>query len=82
MSVIITGVDMPKCCFECRKSCDKRFHVADKKTKRADDCPFKSVNGLIEFVSVKTHIRSEEHPCLVDINEVVRLIKEYCEVIE
>ena len=35
------------------------------------------ITGLIEYVSVNTHIRCEEHPCLVDINEVARLIKEY-----
>lgn len=87
MSVIITRVDIPECCASCRCSgtdvCRKWMSMGlDFVGKKVhDDCPVKSVEGLIEF------IKDHSYPVRYDRNSVEQgmtvtgieqAIKEYC----
>ena len=54
MSVIVVGMEMPKSCGGCNASgtgvCRKWFDVKELGSKRSEDCPLKSVDGLIEEI--------------------------------
>lgn len=94
MSVILTGRDMPDSCESCRlqfSNCDIRYNLGviestrlklDK--KRHPDCPLKSVEGLIEKIrKMPNDNPSYWHTCdVVDREDLIEIIKEYCEVSE
>ena len=94
MSVIVTGMDMPKVCIDCHrvncnlpyKSNTNREIVKNAYTVSVHkDCPLKSVEGLIEKVEqLKKSCANDTYgKCMANaISRVEKLIKEYCEVKE
>lgn len=93
MSVILKGMDAPKCCFGCiyrseinglhsRCSITNQIILQDEYNKVADDCPIKSLDGLIneiENAEIRGHVRDEE--CFNrGVNFALNIIKKYCEV--
>lgn len=85
MSVIVTGMDVPKSCGECRCTTD----YYDGSTvcclgandidwnNRPIDCPLKSVDGLIEKIE-----QLKKNLVRMTATGAEKLIKEYCEVKE
>jgi len=87
MSVIVTGMDMPGICGDC-PSYDWKKHKPDGKYCKAkiyedsrnpcyDDCPLKSVEGLIEEICKKTVAPTPEKTACIE--QVIEIIREYCE---
>ena len=93
MSVIVTGMDIPKNCFECSdytgenshclNNCFIPYGAEDDDSYRNKDCPLKSIDGLIEY------IKDHSYPVRYDTNSIEQgmtitgieqAIKEYCEV--
>ena len=92
MSVIVTGVDLPSKCaycdaqfnYECRYT---RWHCKDFFDKRSDDCPMKSVEGLIREIREKGELdfkgtRANCKSIKLGMEYAIKIIKEYCEVSE
>ena len=86
MSLIITEMDMPKSCAECH---DQRCKVADEwdlfdwcDYERVEGCPLKSIDGLIEKIEQLPTIEDSEGQDRYMAYDVLRAIKEYCEVKE
>lgn len=86
MSVIVTGIDMPKSCAECQ---DQRCKVSDEwdlfdwcDYKRVDGCPLKSIDGLIEEITQLPTQENAEGQDMFQAYDVLRTIREYCEVKE
>lgn len=94
MSIIVTGMKMPQNCLD---YCPMFRHGTDNYTycvigkskpsaiKRSDDCPLKSVDGLIEKITEyrnKINAGGDEFKVgqLWGIDEVTEIIKEYCEM--
>ena len=77
MSVIVTGMDIPKSCGECNASgtgvCRKWFDVKEIGLKRSEHCPLKSVAGLIEKFSMVKGCGD-----FIATQDVIDIIKEYC----
>lgn len=70
--VIITDMEMPSDCFDCerrKKCCGDSCSIQNRK----NDCPLKSVEGLIEKI---------ESLKMISTNIVIGLIKEYCKGLE
>lgn len=88
MAVIVTKA--PKSCFECpafaTKACglwDKAKTYSDQKTRRHEDCPLKSVEGLIERIRRQEFVHHTDNGGYymepAEIKDVViSIIKEYC----
>lgn len=88
MSVIVTGMDVPKSCEECHynnSSCwcsitnsgiDREFEYRE----RLDDCPLKSIDELIEKITQLPTEENAEGQDMFQAYDVLRTIKEYCEV--
>lgn len=88
MSVIIKGMEMPRNCMFCplyvRDSESKHCAVTDKWNavsgiNRLDDCPLKSIEGLIEEI-VEKYGHSTSLEVLDTYHGIIGIIKEYCEV--
>ena len=89
MSVIITGMDMPKSCNSYPDCCLKRYcspMSINVVLERPEKCPLKSVDGLIEKIEKsKVHDSSYMYDWLSynkGLMDAVEYIKEYCEVSE
>ena len=96
MSVILTEINMPKSCFECKyQQCyfhGKEWTTIDgkKNYKNSVDrtCPLRSIEGLIALLQKEAEKdMSGYHPDLVygyilGLNKGIEHIKEYCEVEE
>jgi len=100
MSVIVTRMDMPKCCDVCERDCPEKskiWYLADDKdinngTAIHPQCPLKSIDGLIEKIQNVSDYeplvqggayygnRYKKADQLKD--EIIDIIKEYCEVKE
>lgn len=102
MSVIVTGMDMPGICGDC-PSYDWKKHKPDGKYCKAkiyedsrnpcyDDCPLKSVEGLIEQIESFAKKQEQIAFAVSNLNErythlqkenayrhCLQVIKEYCE---
>lgn len=87
MSVIVTGMDIPKSCGGCNASgtgvCRKWFDFKEIGSKRSEHCPLKSVDGLVEKITeYRNKISAGEDEFNVGqlwgIDEVTEIIKEYC----
>ena len=80
MSVIVTGIDIPKSCGECNASgtgaCRKWFDVKEIGLKRSERCPLKSVDGLIEKLNECVDDKSTGEQVGIDL--AIDIIKEYC----
>ena len=88
MSVIVTGIDMPKNCKECELTfldtgddayfgtncnrCIYDYAEICHDDKRWDDCPLRSVEGLIE----KIEERRSKQNC--SCSDCIDIIREYC----
>lgn len=83
MSVIITDMDMPKenNCRFCEKDCFWQGADVDRKD-HIEDCPLKSVDGLIDAVATIStkYFKGYQGVVYVDYNKVLEVVKEYCEV--
>ena len=81
MSVIVTGMDMPKdcgVCMECTRLkafCPVDGHHEPHLDKRR--CPLKSIDGLIDKFSMVNGCGD-----FIATYDVINIIKEYCEVSE
>ena len=90
MSVIVIGMDTPQHCYDCSvcydymacsitesrmdwKKCDKERHK---------DCPLKSIDGLIEKITQLPTQENTEGQNMFQAYDVLRTIREYCEVSE
>ena len=91
MSVIATGMDMPRSCGSCEASgtgvCKlwmKSSEINGIGYNRHPDCPIKSVEGLIEEIrKMPNDNPSYWHTCdVVDRENLIEIIKEYCKVSE
>ena len=91
MSVILTGMNTPNMCGRCelwdidREICMRLVQTnADKMTIR-NDCPVKSVEGLIERIekiggNEEKSVYKNLNPSYVQgLKEAIKTIKEYCE---
>ena len=87
MSVIVTDMDMPKCCRDCDYECINDIFVSDIILKseyihkRHEDCPLKSVEGLIEKIK-EYWIQCDDLLQAPTLRGIRKIIKEYCEVEE
>ena len=93
MSVIITGMDMPKECIDCllhnnsSDYCRGRLEIASI-VREKNDCPLKSIDGLIKkIVNSPSDVGQDMYKTKYDgavrrQNEIIEIIKEYCEVSE
>jgi hypothetical protein len=87
MSVIVTGMDMPERCIQCsfhnnsNDYCKIKYEFASL-VKGKNDCPLKSIDGLIEKIKeMPNRNPSYSHTCdVVDREDLIEIIKEYCEV--
>lgn len=92
MSVIIIGMDVPKSCDACRlsyadvcppKDCTVHRNVINR--TKLNDCPFKSIDGLIKkIVNSPSDVGQDMYKTKYDgavrrQNEIIEIIKEYCE---
>ena len=85
MSVIVTGIDMPKNCVDCRKESTQNVVGIDCSWLDNKNCPLKSIDGLIAKINKQefTHHNGENHWYMTpsEIKEIVEnIIREYCEV--
>ena len=86
--VIITGMDMPDTCKECRKESSFQVVGIDCAFLNHKDCPLKSVNGLIAEIKSKaiTHGQVVEGEYFAEdaeninygLDMAIEIIKEYC----
>ena len=80
MSMIVTGMEMPKFCGECNASgtgvCRKWVSVKELGSKRSELCPLKSVDGLIEKLNECADNKSTGEQVGIDL--AIDVIKEYC----
>lgn len=81
MSVIVTGMDMPKNCKECRKESSHEIVGMDCILLHHTDCPLKSIDGLIERMENMKDI-PDQGTWRAAIDECIATVKEYCEVSE
>lgn len=91
MSVILTGMDMPNMCGRCklwdidRKICTRLVQTNEDKMTRRNDCPVKSVDGLIEKMEKfggheKKSVYKNLNPSYVQgLKDAIKMVKEYCE---
>ena len=88
MSVIIKGMDMPKNCIECNHmdlqetlNC-QLIYSGCANCGRHPDCPLKSIEGLIKKIkeNCKYNDKDRLSDYSIDLDEVIDIIKEYCEV--
>ena len=91
MSVIVTEMDMPERCGECKFKIYDRDgdHYECKITGEISSwgightkeyCPLKSIDGLIEKITQLPTQENAEGQDMFQAYDVVRTIKEYCEV--
>lgn len=84
MSVIMTGMEFPKACLFCRFvscfNCNATDDFIEDYTKKNDNCPLKSIGGLIEKIEQLPTIEDSEGQDRYMAYDVLRTIKEYCEV--
>ena len=94
MSVIVTGMDLPSGCLNCKYYNDEvgfcnlvcnYIPTCFTKTDKGYCCPLKSIDGLIKY------IKDHSYPVRYDTNSIEQgmtitgieqAIKEYCEVSE
>jgi len=80
MSVIITGMDMPNTCGVCEASgtgaCHK-WHFKESGRKRDDDCPLRSVEGLIEELEEYARRQGDGWDYGI-VQSAIDIVKEYC----
>lgn len=83
MSVIVTGMTMPNNCNRCGIVEEKA-----KTTCKSNGCPLKSIDGLIKkIVNSPSDVGQDMYKTKYDgavrrQNEIIEIIKEYCEVSE
>ena len=90
MSVIITGMDMPKHCYDCgchngeNGECQVTGSYDTHYNEPPRSCPLKSVDGLISGLEAHKWNKNEGSKAIYDsaINDAITYIKEYCEVKE
>ena len=95
MSVIITEMDMPKCCDVCERDCPenlKIWYLADDKdinngTAIHPNCPLKSIDGLIDKIIERGDLytiggRASGKSVKLGMEIAIEIIKEYCGVSE
>lgn len=81
MSVIVTGIEMPVKCSDCKLRKPLKLHPDDC---LLCGCPLKSVDGLIEKINKLAYSETEYGIEEFDASKIVRLddlvdaIKEYC----
>ena len=94
MSVILTGMDMPKNCFECglklRGMCPRLIKNITVTDRTIDErCPLRPVDGLIEEIKKETVCPygkcigkdcSNMNDCMIMGEHAVKIIEDYCEV--
>lgn len=90
MSVIVTGIEMPKSCVRC-DLCDSGGYCralqrqTDKNVnERYKRCPLKSVDGLVERINKLAYSETEygieefDASKIVRLDDLIEVIKEYC----
>lgn len=87
MSVIVTDMDMPERCHTCglklRGTCPRLIKsVSVLQKTRLEDCPLKSIDGLIEKITQLPTQENAEGQDIFQVYDVLRTIREYCEVSE
>lgn len=95
MSVIVTDMDMPSSCTMCDYStcedvfthghCDKLdddFVINDYRHCRLNNCPMKSIEGLIDAIHKRANSGQWNEAVIFGIGLAVKVIKDYCEVSE
>lgn len=98
MSVIVTGMDMPSKCHYCglklRGTCPRLIKsVSVLQRARLEDCPLKSIDGLIERIEQTKLYKGKSGNPYIDaygvgldryfdlgLDRAIKIIKEYCEV--
>lgn len=87
MAVIIAGMYEPDCCKDCYMSagygCEIKGQImtTEEMKYRDEDCPIKSVEGLIEKLS-KEQWKTGDPSVAYGFAKAIDIIKEYCEVEE
>ena len=86
MSLLIEHMDMPKNCYNCPMCYDYMgcsitgngldWENCDK--IRLEDCPLKSIDGLIEKITQLPTQENTEVQDMYQAYDVLRTIKEYC----
>ena len=86
--LIIKGMDMPKSCYDC-PLCDEECFGAYKcikaeswgsETSRADDCPHRTVDGLVDKI-IERQREYDGKNCtevIIGLAEAIQIIKDYC----
>lgn len=87
MSAILTNVNIPKGCFECKLklngTCSVLIKSADlsMRNKRYEDCPLRSIDELID-IFYRIAERAEDNygygSCVFSVDEIDKIIRSYC----
>lgn len=84
MSVIMTNMDMPRCCGSCKMSatdvCTKWFGLKryELGEKRSVECPLRSVRELFAKLSELPTVELSDGQDYVQMYDVLQCIKDYC----
>ena len=90
MSVIVTGIEMPKSCVRCDLCDSGGYRMALKRQtdkniyERYKGCPLKSVDGLIEKLNKagadndKSVFKNLHLSYIQGLKDAMKIIKEYC----
>lgn len=83
MSVIVTGMDMPENCSDC--PINDSYGVCNILRESPDDgkldnCPLKSVDGLIDAIKTGTGIRCKDKlwNVFTSDEDIIEIIRKYC----
>lgn len=85
MAAIITKMERPKGCGGCEYLTCEVWKRRNWGYPPPDDCPIKSVDGLIEKIESKIVPNDGEgsyDTSNIGLRKAIRMIKEYCEVTE
>ena len=86
MSVIINTIDLPNTCHECtlrnKSMCEVTGLYLPTLDERNGCCPLKSIEGLIEKIEQLPIIEDSEGQDRYMAYDVLRTIKEYCDVLK
>lgn len=87
MSVIVTGMDMPERCHTCglklKGTCPRLIKsVSVLQKTRLEDCPLKSIDGLINKVYQLDFDYGDYYDHTSEIQDkIIATIKEYCDTV-
>lgn len=84
MSIILTGINMSENCKECKLRTTDVCNAVRRDEKTIDltivqeNCPIKSVDGLIKEINRKANSGQWSDATVYGMRKAIAIIKEYC----